>query len=66
MGKFREIWDFLDEKKTAIGGALLVTGHILGKFPQTAVAGAILQEIGMYVTGVGLAHKGLKAATAGK
>lgn len=64
MGKVREIWDFLDEKKTAIGGALLLAGHILGKYPQTAAAGAILEEIGAYITGIGLTHKAVKAATA--
>jgi hypothetical protein len=63
MGKVREFWDFLDEKKTAIGGALMMAGHILGKYPQTAAAGAICEEIGMYLTGIGLAHKAVKAAT---
>lgn len=64
MGKLREIWDFFDEKKTAIGGACMIAGRILGKYPQTAVVGEILEEVGMYVTGIGLAHKGYKTAAA--
>lgn len=61
MDKVREIWAFLDEKKTAIGAGLMVAGKILQRFPETAVAGSICEEVGMYVAGFGLAHKGVKA-----
>lgn len=64
MEKAQAIWDFLDGKKAAIGGALMVAGNILSKFPQTVVAGGICLEVGMWLTGLGLVHKGVKAAKA--
>lgn len=63
MEKLKQFWEFLDGKKTAIGGALLVTGNILRRFPATAVAAEIVSEVGMYLTGFGLIHKGVKAST---
>jgi len=63
MEKVNEIWEFLSGKKTAIGGALLIAGNILRKFPQTFVVGEIVSEVGMYLTGFGLIHKGVKTAT---
>jgi hypothetical protein len=63
MEKINQWWEFLNGKKTAIGGALMIAGQILNKFPQTMVAASILSEIGMYLTGLGLVHKGVKAAT---
>ena len=60
MKNLNAIWKFLDGKKTAIGGALMVVGNILGKFAETAVLGGIVSEVGMYLTGAGLAHKTTK------
>lgn len=62
MGTVREIWQFLDEKKTAIGAGLMVAGKIMQRFPQTAVAGSICEEVGLYIAAGGLMHKGVKAA----
>ncbi len=62
MKILREIWDFLDEKKTSIGAVFMLVGHVLAKSPSTAVAGEVLSEIGMVITTGGLIHKGVKAA----
>lgn len=61
MEKVQAWWDFLNGKKTAIGSALMIAGNILSKFPQTATAGSILLEVGTYLAGFGLVHKGVKA-----
>lgn len=63
MDKLQAWWDFFDGKKTAIGSAFQLAGHLLEKYPQTAVAGSICSEIGFYLTAGGLLHKGYKAAT---
>jgi hypothetical protein len=63
MEKLNQIWEFISGKKTAIGGALMIAGNILSRFPQTLIAGGIVSEVGMYLTGIGLVHKGVKAAT---
>ena len=63
MEKLNQFWEFISGKKTAIGGALLIAGNILRKFPQTQVAAEVVSEVGMYLTGFGLVHKGVKAAS---
>lgn len=61
MEKLNQLWEFLSGKKTAIGGALLITGNILRKFPATMIAAEIVSEVGMYLSGFGLLHKAAKA-----
>lgn len=56
-------WNFLNGRKTTIGGAFLLAGQILGRFPKTQIVGEILTEIGMFITAGGLVHKGFKVAT---
>lgn len=63
MEKLESFWQWISGKKTAIGGSLLIAGNILRKFPQTQVAAEVVSEIGMYLTGFGLVHKGVKAAS---
>ncbi len=63
MEKLNQFWEFLSGKKTAFGGALLIAGNILRKFPQTQVAAEVVSEVGMYLTGIGIIHKGVKAAS---
>jgi hypothetical protein len=62
MEKLKQLWDFLDGRKTTIGSVFLLAGHILGRFPTTQVLGGILTEIGTYITTGGLFHKAVKAA----
>lgn len=66
MNFINQLWNFLDGKKTAIGSVCMIAGHIMGKYPQTATAGSILEEVGMYASGAGLGHKAIKALSSEK
>lgn len=52
----KQVWEFLDGKKTIIGLILLaVAGH------STGLTAEILNIVGGSLTGVGFAHKGIKS-----
>ncbi len=66
----KQIWDFLDNKKTVIGGTMMLMAMIFEKLvgiwmgdsppdwaPKTIET---LYYLGSVFTGVGLSHKGVK------
>lgn len=69
MEKLTQFWNWLDGKKSAIGGALMFVAFILDKVVGGiwGVEGEILSKFiatfewaGGVLTGVGLTHKGIK------
>lgn len=62
MNIFKKVWRFVDGNKSAIGGAMMLIGAKLPLlFPQTAPIAGSIGQVGEWILGGGLVHKGLKA-----
>ncbi len=71
MEKVNSIWQWLDGKKSAIGAYCFGAAYAIGKlatiwslnYPWIGPLADTLTEAGAIFTGVGVIHKGVKAAT---
>jgi hypothetical protein len=69
MKKLKQLWNYLNGKKTSIGLAVMLTAQAIQVFAPNLMAveqTEFLQTLGALIGGFGLVHKGTKTETAQK
>lgn len=61
MNIFEQAWEFLNNKKVAIGSLLMAIAIVIeNHFPGYIVWAGVFEEVGLMMGGVGFAHKAVK------
>ena len=60
MQKLKEVWEFLNGKKSVIGGSFMFLARLMEMFGFDGALTQALSDLGMAIMTVGFGHKAMK------